>query len=169
MLPETLVTHYLEMNSRAEFRPAYVEGPFSIAEMVRPDVAFYRFLYREVGAAWRWRDRLELDDATLRALLDDPQVTVDVLYVEGVPAGYIELRHDEDTEIVYYGLRREFQGCGFGKHLLSHGVARAWVCGAKRVWLHTCNLDSPYALENYLKRGFRVCRVEETPMPEAYR
>jgi hypothetical protein len=29
------------------------------------------------------------------------------------------------------------------------------------VWLHTCTLDHPAALPNYLKRGFRSTRQEE--------
>jgi hypothetical protein len=28
------------------------------------------------------------------------------------------------------------------------------------VWLHTCTLDSPHALPNYLARGFREFRKE---------
>jgi hypothetical protein len=30
----------------------------------------------------------------------------------------------------------------------------------ERVWLHTCTLDHPAALPNYLKRGFRPIREE---------
>ena len=59
-------------------------------------------------------------------------------------------------------------GAGLGKHLLSYGVARAWEMDAKRVWLHTCNLDGPHALANYQKRGFRIFKVVEEPMPALY-
>ena len=36
-----------------------------------------------------------------------------------------------------------------------------------RVWLHTCTLDHPGALPNYLKRGFRATGTEqyETAIP----
>jgi hypothetical protein len=37
---------------------------------------------------------------------------------------------------------------------LSEAVGRAFDEGANRVWLHTCTLDDPAALPNYLKRGF---------------
>ena len=36
----------------------------------------------------------------------------------------------------------------------------------KRLWLHTCDFDSPAALPFYKKAGFRV--FEETDGPEAY-
>jgi hypothetical protein len=32
--------------------------------------------------------------------------------------------------------------------------------GARRVWVHTCSLDHPGALANYLARGFRVFKEE---------
>ncbi|MBA3872529.1 MAG: N-acetyltransferase, partial [Anaerolineae bacterium] len=51
---------------------------------------------------------------------------------------------------------------------LSYAIHRAWMDGAKRIWLHTCNLDGPYALDNYIKRGFSVYKTEEEPMPQRY-
>jgi GNAT superfamily N-acetyltransferase len=168
--PRTLITTHLEMTSRAMFRPAYLSGDhFSISLMKSADVDFYRFLYRAVGENWCWRDRMMLSDEQLHVMLANPCVTVDVLYVGGNPAGYVELDHGRpDTEIAYFGLRPAYFGLGLGKHLLSHGIARAWEGGAGRVWVHTCNLDGPHALDNYLKRGFRVFRTEEEPMPERY-
>jgi hypothetical protein len=37
-----------------------------------------------------------------------------------------------------------------------------------RVWLHTCTLDHPAALANYLGRGFQVTRSEhyEVDLPD---
>jgi ribosomal protein S18 acetylase RimI-like enzyme len=89
--------------------------------------------------------------------------------VQGAPAGYVELRQQVDsTEIAYFGLRPEYFGMGLGKHLLSYGIQQAWDGGANRLWVHTCNLDGPYALDNYIKRGFRVYKTEEQPMPKRY-
>lgn len=170
-LPDELITTYLEMRQRADFRPAFVEAADAlIVRMETPDVAFYRFLYREVGEAWRWRDRLLLDDAALAAILSRAQVEVWTLLVGGVPAGYVELERDGgDTEIAYFGLRVGFMGRGLGKHLLSFGVQRAWDAGAARVWVHTCNLDGPHALANYEARGFAVYQESREPMPDRYR
>lgn len=169
-IPNLLVTTHLEMTSRAAFRPAYSNGDhFNIQRMKTPDVSFYRFLYGAVGEQWAWRDRLIMPDNELHTILADPCVTVDVLYVQGVPAGYVELaRQGADTEVAYFGLRAAFLGQGLGKHLLSHGIAQAWSDGAQRLWVHTCNLDGPHALDNYMKRGFSVFYVDTKPMPERY-
>lgn len=171
-IPDTLITTYLEMTRRADFRPSYLpeSDESRIDSMMKPDIAYYRFLYRLVGEQWRWRDRLALSDAALYDILSSEQTSVDVLYVDGVPAGYIELHREggQNVEIAYFGLRMNFFGQGYGKHLLSHGVARAWAEGARRVWLHTCNLDGPHALVNYQKRGFRVYHVERERMPGTY-
>ncbi|MFW5708960.1 MAG: GNAT family N-acetyltransferase [Chloroflexota bacterium] len=172
-LPDTLVTTYLELRSRDAFHPAFVEpGQQDIVfqGLCEPDLAFYRFLYREVGEVWRWRDRLLLDDETLRAEIASPNVRIDVLYVRGAPAGYVEcVNRAGDVEVAYMGLRAPYMGRGLGKHLLSQGVAKAWEAGATRVWLHTCNLDGPYALQNYQARGFIIYHVKREPMPDRYR
>ena len=177
-IPDTLVTTYLQMIKWTEFRPAYLNYPDGIKIMCMdvPDVAFYRFLYASIGNQWRWRDRLSHSDEEIKALLAAPGTSIHVLYVEGVPAGYIELvQHKESqsvrfysTEIAYFGLRPEYIGRGLGKHLLSHGIAYAWNKGTQRLWVHTCNLDAPHALKNYINRGFKVYRVDKQPMPECY-
>ncbi len=164
----TLVTTYLHMTKRTQFRPAYIDhGHFHIERMQTPDVNFYRFLYRTVGEMWRWRERNLLSDDALYDILTRSEVYV--LYSNGTPAGYVELdRRGDDTEIAYFGLRPQFHGKGLGKHLLSHGIAQAWAGGARRVFVHTCNLDGPHALDNYQKRGFIIYDVVREPMPELF-
>ena len=54
----------------------------------------------------------------------------------------------------------EFIGRGHGKALLQDAITKAWEFGGNRVWLHTCSLDHPQALSNYLARGFRVFKTE---------
>ena len=169
-IPDMLVTTFLEMNDPAQFRPAFLADTDSLTmmRMETLDLPFYKFLYQAVGDAWRWRDRLIITDEQLAAEL--AICSVDVLYVEGIPAGYAELLPEGDgsVELAYFGLRERFIGRGLGKHFLSWSVERAWADGAKRVWLHTCNLDSPIALANYQKRGFEVFKTTEAPMPEHY-
>jgi len=170
-IPDVLITTYLEMTDVGQFRPEYIEhAQLEMVRLGRPDVAFYRFLYKEVGWDWRWRDRLIIPESELEAAISQPEVSIYVPYVEGVPAGYVELaRQGEATEVAYFGLRAGYMGFGLGKHLLSYGIQRAWDDGAKRLWVHTCNLDGPYAIPNYTKRGFSVYKTEEEPMPERYR
>jgi hypothetical protein len=45
--------------------------------------------------------------------------------------------------------------------LLSVAAEQAWFDGANRVWLHTCTLDDPAAMPNYLKRGFKPFKQEK--------
>lgn len=170
-VPDVLVTTYLHMTDQSQLRPAYLDNDsgLSFKTMEATDVAFYRFLYSSVGEQWRWRDRLSLSDNELEALLVAPDTSVHVLSVNDVPAGYIELVQSEElTEIAYFGLRPDYIGKGLGKHLLSYGIAQAWNNGTQRLWVHTCNLDGPYALDNYIKRGFSIYKVHEQPMPEHY-
>lgn len=170
-IPKQLVTTYLEMTSRAQFRAGFLnrDTRTAIATLAMPDVRFYRFLYDSVGDSWGWRDRRLLADTELLAAIDMPNVGIHVLYVEGSPAGYVELsRTGRETEIAYFGLRRQYHGIGLGKHLLSYGIARAWEGDIDRLTVHTCNLDAPQALANYLKRGFRVYRETHEPMPDRY-
>lgn len=156
----TVTTTYLEIPSREQFIPACSHDPaIQVIEAHEPLVAFYRFLYATVGENYHWTDRLKWSDEQLLAYLALPTTTLLVLYVQGTPAGYVELNSDADepgTEVAYFGLFPQFHGRGLGKHLLSIGVQRAFDDGATRVWVHTCTLDGPYALKNYQARGFQA-------------
>jgi GNAT superfamily N-acetyltransferase len=130
--------------------------------------SLWRRLYQEVGAAYRWVDRLGWTDEEIRAYLDDPAVSLWILSVDGGVAGYFELRkHPEpvrpgfSVEIAYFGLLPAYLGRGLGKFLLSEAATRAWELEPSRVWLHTSTLDHQAALPNYLARGFSIFRTEE--------
>jgi GNAT superfamily N-acetyltransferase len=154
---------YLELTSRGASRGAGAPGPgVRIERVLGCPPSFYRYLYAEVGRDWRWTDRLGWTDDEIRAHLARPGVTIDVLYASGSPAGYFELaRHDDGScEIAYFGLLSEFIGRGLGKLLLERAIDAAWETGASRVWLHTCTLDGPAALPNYLARGFQPYKRE---------
>jgi GNAT superfamily N-acetyltransferase len=154
---------YLEMTAPSDLRPARrAEGDVRVERVEGSPASFYRYLYAEVGRAYRWVDRLSWTDGDIRAHLASPGVSVWLLTVRGAPAGYFELKADAEAgvEIAYFGLLPEFIGRGYGKHLLTEAVERAWSLGARRVWLHTCSLDDPAALPNYLARGFRPFHEE---------
>lgn len=163
-MPEIRATRtYLEMRSRDELQPARVDDPgvrVTLIDNCPPSL--YRTLYRSVGAQYHWTDRLGWSDETIRAHLDQPAISLWVMTVEEVTAGYFELRRhpDDSVEIAYFGLMPDFIGRGLGKHLLTEAAERAWALGPSRVWLHTSTLDHPAALANYLRRGFRPFRAE---------
>jgi GNAT superfamily N-acetyltransferase len=161
--PTQITRTYLEMRAPDELTPAPRPQPEPrIERMSECPVSFFRFLYAEVGRAHQWTDRLSWSDETTGAYLATPGVSVWLMTWEERPAGYFELRQHEDksVEIAYFGLLPEFIGRGWGKHLLTRAVQSAWQLGTDRVWLHTCTLDHPAALPNYLKRGFRPVREE---------
>lgn len=154
---------YLQMLDPSDLKPAGIRDERLRIEQARAcPASFFRYLYAEVGRRYHWVDRLGWTDDEIRAYLDQPGVSLWVMYDEGSPAGYFELSQQEDgsTEIAYFGLLQEFIGRGLGKHLLTRAVERAWANGARRVWLHTCTLDDKAALPNYLKRGFRPFKEE---------
>lgn len=154
---------YLQLTHPDDLNVARAGDPrVGIERVADCPASFFRYLYSEVGRSYHWIDRLPWTDEQIRAHLARHEVTLWVMYSEGAPAGYFELeRHDDGSiEIAYFGLLAEFIGRGLGKHLLSVAVEQAWADGADRVWLHTCTLDDPAALPNYLKRGFKPFKKE---------
>ena len=163
-MPLTLVTRtYLEMRSPEDLQsePAPEPAP-RIARLDPCPVDLFRELYAEVGRAFHWTDRLSWTDETIRRHLENPGISIWLMSWGEEPAGYFELREHDDgsVEIAYFGLLPDFIGRGWGKYLLTRAVEAAWELSPSRVWLHTCTLDHPAALPNYLKRGFRPVRKE---------
>lgn len=136
-----------------------------------PTSSFYRFLYQEVGQDLFWVDRGFMSDKELQGELQDPAMSLYVLYVAGVPAGYFELYAEADHSIrlAYFGLMPEFRGQRLGGWLLERAIETAWQKAPSRFWLHTCELDSPAALPTYLQAGFEITHLEiiEQRLPES--
>jgi len=155
---------YLELKDRAQFKDAF--GSFSDITIVRvpdPSPDLYRTCYRTVGEAFHWFDRWDWTDDAIAAHLADPRIQLFVATRRQALAGWYELRRvaeDDSVEIAYFGIVAQEFGRGFGKHLLSCAVRDAWALRPRRVWLHTCTLDHPNALPNYLARGFTPYRTE---------
>jgi GNAT superfamily N-acetyltransferase len=164
-MPTVEVTRtYLEMRDPAALRAGHADDPRLRLERIEScPVSFFRYLYREVGRDYHWVDRLTMTDEEIRDYLADPGVSIWLLSCAGAPAGYFELkRHgsDDSVEIAYFGLLPEFLRRGYGKHLLTRAVEEAWKLEPAGVWLHTCTLDDPAALPNYLARGFTAFKEE---------
>lgn len=158
-----ITTTYLEMTNRSEFRPSGRREPsLSVVRAQIPCPELNQFLYAAVGAQWTWHARRSWDYAKWLSYLSREELQTWVGYVDGTPVGYFELeRSGGDVEIAYFGLLPAFVGRGLGGPLLSSAVERAWDMDAERVWVHTCDLDHPFALQNYCSRGFRVYKTEE--------
>jgi GNAT superfamily N-acetyltransferase len=166
-----VVRTYLELPDRETLRRAPAPEGARVERVRDCPPSLFRYLYVEVGGTYHWRDRLGWTDTEVKARLADPAVSLHVLGVGGAPAGYFELQeHGDDgsVEIAYFGLVPHFHGRGLGKYLLTEAVDAAWALDASRVWLHTCTLDDPAALPNYLARGFRPFKQEtyEADLPD---
>lgn len=167
----------LEQTSPADLSPAAAPADgVTVARSGTPLPEFSRFLYTAVGGDVRWTDRLGLTYGQWLEILERPGAETWVAYENGTPAGFIELDAQEDgvVEIAYFGLIPAFRGRRIGGHLLSYGVARAWDLAERhpgrkpteRVWLHTCSNDGPHAMDNYLRRGFRLFDTKTEQEPE---
>jgi ribosomal protein S18 acetylase RimI-like enzyme len=157
-----VIRTYLEMRAPSQLVPSAEPVGARIERVKACPPSFYRYLYSEVGREFRWVDRLAWTDDQIGAHLDQPAITLWVLWLGGPLAGWFELkRHDDGSvEIAYFGILPGFRRRGLGKHLLGEAVRRAWEAGASRVWLHTCTLDDPAALPNYRSRGFTAYKEE---------
>lgn len=173
----TLVTvNYLQQLDRTELipssRPLPEDARIELVQHITPE--FSRFLYLSVGSELNWADRLVLTRDQWARQLGKPGSETHVLYRRGAPQGYVELaaastQAGTEVEIFYFGLFPQATGQGLGGALLTEGVQRAWtlhervpaLAPVSRVWLHTCSLDGPAALPNYLARGFSVYDVQQ--------
>jgi GNAT superfamily N-acetyltransferase len=171
-VPSTKVTRtYLEMRDPSELQGARSDDTrIRIEQIHECPPSLFRYLYIEVGRNYYWIDRLTWTDEDIAKHLLQSGISFWLMTYDGESAGYFELRKCEDgsVEIAYFGLLQDFLGRGLGKHLLTCATEQAWADGANRVWLHTCTLDDPAAMPNYLKRGFRPFETETytVEMPE---
>lgn len=159
---------FLELAALSQLREARPARSGATLRRVQPcPEPVWRQLYRQIGGPWHWHDRDTWDHHRMIAHLASPEVAVYQAFVaHGEPssntAGFFELeRHaDGSVEIAYLGLDKAVLGLGLGAWLVAGAVRAVFGFGATRVWLHTCTLDAPAALPNYLARGFIVTRVE---------
>ncbi len=158
-----VTVYYLEMLSPSGRAVLAPRDGLEVIHAKRPTVAYYRFLYNTVGSDYNWRSRGSRPDDELARLIQDPLNEVHVLHVDGTPAGFAELdrRQPDEIELIQFGLMPGFIGLGLGKWFLQWTIDKAWSYQPKRFWLHTCTLDHPGALPNYLQAGLTEFRQEQ--------
>jgi GNAT superfamily N-acetyltransferase len=163
------VVTYLEMRVRPEMPMTAPSSGLSVRQVTKPDLAWYRQLYRAVGQDWLWFSRLRMSDAELARMIHHPRVRVFTLSDDNADKGLLELdgRAESEVEIAYLGLTADLVGRGAGQHLMDQALDAAWAGKPNRVWVHTCTHDHPRALSFYLKAGFvpykRAIEVTDDP------
>jgi GNAT superfamily N-acetyltransferase len=158
----TVTTTYLELVKPEPIRAPSKPAPAGFRTRVVQDPAINADMYRRVGADYAWLDRLRWSEQQWARWAD--RMETHVVELDGEPAGYFELdlnSSSDSAKISIFGLLGEFHGRGIGGHALTAALGRA-LAVRPRVWLTTCTLDGPYALDNYRARGMRPFRVETT-------
>jgi GNAT superfamily N-acetyltransferase len=153
----------LEMTSADHIRPGRPPQVVpTLTRVGRPTPEYSRFFYRAVGGSWYWVDRIPWTYEQWTEWIQAPGYEMFVCTVDGSPAGYFELdrQADGNVELAYFGLMPGYNGVGLGGWLLTKALSQAWAhADTTRVWVHTCDLDSPTALSNYRARGLRPIAV----------
>jgi ribosomal protein S18 acetylase RimI-like enzyme len=129
-----------------------------------PTPEFCKFLYKEVGKDFFWRDRLRWSDQQWLDYINNNFFQLYVLKYKNNLAGYYELLYDinaNSTEIPYFGIFKELYGKGIGGYLLTDAILTAFEENIEKVWVHTCTLDHPNALKNYIARGMNIFKTEK--------
>lgn len=129
---------------------------------------FYRYLMDRVGRKWQWVNALRENDETLETALHAPARDIRVLYLDGAPAGFFDIRPylPQSAELGYFGLMERAMGRGIGRWFLGAAIQCAWAQGPRRVTVQTCTLDHPAALPLYQKLGFEpVGQSKEVVLP----
>ena len=165
---EVTVT-FLEMHVPPAYTPP---APYNrqVALLKTKDIPlhFYRYLMDRVGRKWHWVNVLRLDDDELSAGIHREDRDIRVLYLDGAPAGFFDIKPHlpDEVELAYFGMMEHATGLGLGRWFLGSAIAAAWSYGPKRVTVQTCTLDHPAALPLYQKLGFApVAQKKETVHP----
>ena len=155
----------LEMRTRPPLRPL-PSSPLRLVAWERPSPDKYRTLFRRVGTPWLWFSRLVMEEAALTAIIHDTDVAIfAAVNRAGIEVGMLELdfREAGQCEIAYFALVPELAGQGLGRWLMAEALARGWRKNVERMWVHTCTLDHPSALNFYRAQGFTaISRTIET-------
>jgi len=126
-----------------------------------PDLC--KLFYKEVGKDFFWRDRLRWSEQEWLDYINKKFFKLYVLKYNNKLAGFYELLYDSNTnsiEIPYFGIFKEFYGRGIGGYLLTDAILTSFNQQVNKVWVHTCTLDHPNALKNYLARGMKIFKTE---------
>jgi len=165
-MADLLVT-YFEMI--APPRGAALAAPTAGAEINEEliDRTSYLRLYRAVGEALHWDQRVRMLASELQAFLESPATRIFVLRLGKQPAGLCEFDGvgGPEVELTNFGLVKSVQGRGLGPWLLDRALRTVWSVGPRRIWLHTDTNDHPAAQTVYQRAGFHLYaqRIEAFP------
>lgn len=148
---------FLEMAAPpARYPPLPMNKQIALLRTHAIPLHFYRYLLDRVGRKWNWVNGLRLDDEELAADLHRAGRDIRVLYLEGAPAGFFDIKTHlpQEVELAYFGMMHHAMGQGVGRWFLGAAIEAAWSYQPQRLTVQTCTMDHPAALPLYQKLGF---------------
>ena len=158
---EKIERFYLEIKSIKNLKTKFVPlDNFTIKEADKKNFDLNKFFYKQIGRKHQWVDRLIWQDKNWMDYVSNKNLKTFILQKNDEYVGYFELIfHKNECEIAYFGILEEYIGRGYGGFLLSEALKIGFK-NANRIWVHTCTLDHPNAIENYKSRGMKVFKTE---------
>ena len=158
---EKIERFYLEINTINDLKTKPISSDcFSLKEESKDNFDLNKFFYKQIGKRHQWVDRLIWQDKDWLKYVSNENLRTYIFKRENDLVGYFELVfNNNDCEIAYFGILEEFIGKGYGGFLLSEALKIGFK-SASRIWVHTCSLDHPNAIENYKSRGMKIFKTE---------
>ena len=158
---EKIERFYLEINTINDLKTKPISSDcFSLKEANKDNFDLNKFFYKQIGKRHQWVDRLIWQDKDWLKYISNENLRTYIFKIENDLVGYFELIfNNNDCEIAYFGILEEFIGKGYGGFLLSEALKIGFK-RANRIWVHTCSLDHPNAIENYKSRGMKIFKTE---------
>ena len=158
---EKIERFYLEISTINNLKTKPISSEcFSLKEANKDNFDLNKFFYKQIGKRHQWVDRLIWQDKDWLKYISNENLRTYILKKENDLVGYFELIfNNNDCEIAYFGILEEFIGKGYGGFLLSEALKIGFK-RANRIWVHTCSLDHPNAIENYKSRGMKIFKTE---------
>ena len=155
----TVVTH-LQLCQRPSLRPEHPQDSWVLRKTNWPDLDQYRALFRRIGEDLFWFSRLRLNDDQLRERFSAPPYEAYVFEAAGREEGIMELDFgvEGECQLAFFGLTPTMVGRGAGRWMMNRALEIAWSRPIRRMWVHTCSLDHPDALDFYVRSEFEPFR-----------
>ena len=156
--------NFLELKDLKNLKTNLSNKKKYLIKKIKPDFQLNKFFYKQVGKKHRWIDRLSWSDEKWINYISNKNLETYIICECEELVGFFELLHNpelQETEISYFGLLEEYIGKGIGGYALSVAIKKSFEKNIRRVWLHTCTLDHPNALKNYIARGMTVFKKEK--------
>lgn len=152
---------YLEMLGKPSIEDVSLDE-HSFQYISTPDVKTYLNLYREIGRDYIWNYRPGQTEQEIEQLIQSDNTRLYYLYDGQTAIGMAEIdcSKPDALEIVHFGLLPAYIDKGIGKKFFAKTLQELWQGNVRRVWLSTCGMDHPKAIEFYQNAGFEIFKTK---------